>query len=245
MNWVAPIKDDETLQKFRDALRSVDDKYYILFEIGIGTGLQLQDILQFRVKDVRDKDKLIAVIGTRQIEQSFPLKEELQAVISDFIDGRDDDEYLITGYASTHKPLSREQAYRIFKQTGNRIGLKSIGTQTMRKTFAWRYYKETGDIQYIQNLLNHASPNITFRYIGEKPNIRVIYDKITDDGNQKAMEYLLTDKKGVEDIDAIIHELKQIRRKLTGKRQSLPCYGRVDTLLEQMHDTLRDFNQTH
>ena len=67
MNWVAPIKDDETLQKFRDALRSVDDKYYILFEIGIGTGLQLQDILQFRVKDVRDKDKLIAVIGTRQI----------------------------------------------------------------------------------------------------------------------------------------------------------------------------------
>ena len=236
MNWVAPIKDDETLQKFRDALRSVDDKYYILFEIGIGTGLQLQDILQFRVKDVRDKDKLIAVIGTRQIEQSFPLKEELQAVISDFIDGRDDDEYLITGYASTHKPLSREQAYRIFKQTGNRIGLKSIGTQTMRKTFAWRYYKETGDIQYIQNLLNHASPNITFRYIGEKPNIRVIYDKITDDGNQKAMEYLLTDKKGVEDIDAIIHELKQIRRKLTGKRQSL---------LEQMHDTLRDFNQTH
>ena len=228
MNWVAPIKDDETLQKFRDALRSVDDKYYILFEIGIGTGLQLQDILQFRVKDVRDKDKLIAVIGTRQIEQSFPLKEELQAVISDFIDGRDDDEYLITGYASTHKPLSREQAYRIFKQTGNRIGLKSIGTQTMRKTFAWRYYKETGDIQYIQ-----------------KPNIRVIYDKITDDGNQKAMEYLLTDKKGVEDIDAIIHELKQIRRKLTGKRQSLPYYGRVDTLLEQMHDTLRDFNQTH
>lgn len=245
MNWVAPIKDDETLQKFRDALRSVDDKYYILFEIGIGTGLQLQDILQFRVKDVRDKDKLIAVIGTRQIEQSFPLKEELQAVISDFIDGRDDDEYLITGYASTHKPLSREQAYRIFKQTGNRIGLKSIGTQTMRKTFAWRYYKETGDIQYIQNLLNHASPNITFRYIGEKPNIRVIYDKITDDGNQKAMEYLLTDKKGVEDIDAIIHELKQIRRKLTGKRQSLPYYSRVDTLLEQMHDTLRDFNQTH
>ena len=66
-----------------------------------------------------------------------------------------------------------------------------------------------------------------------------------DDGNQKSMEYLLTDMKGVEDIDAIIHELKQIRRKLTGKRQSLPYYGRVDTLLEQMHDTLRDFNQTH
>ena len=78
MNWVAPIKDDETLQKFRDTLRSVDDKYYILFEIGIGTGLQLQDILQFKVKDVRGKDMLIAVIGTRQIEQAFPLKPDFR-----------------------------------------------------------------------------------------------------------------------------------------------------------------------
>ena len=77
--------------------------------------------------------------------------------------------------------------------------------------------------------------------------VRFALDEITDIRKKlsEAMEYLLTDKKGVEDIDAIIHELKQIRRKLTGKRQSLPYYGRVDTLLEQMHDTLRDFNQTH
>lgn len=243
MNWVAPIKDEETLQKFRDALRAIDDKYYILFEIGIGTGLQLQDILQFRVKDVRDKDALHAVIGTRQIERIFPLKPELQAVIKDFIAGRDDEEYLITGYASTNKPLSREQAYRIFKQTGSKIGLKSIGTQTMRKTFAWRYYKETGDIHYIQTLLNHASPNITFRYIGEKPNIQVIYDKITEDENQKAMDYLLNDKRGINDIDIIIGELRQIRKQLSGKKQTPAFYGRVDALLEQMHDIIKDFNQ--
>ena len=41
------------------------------------------------------------------------------------------------------------------------MGLNAIGAQTMRKTFAWRYYKETNDIYYIQNLLNHASPSIT------------------------------------------------------------------------------------
>lgn len=243
MNWVAPIKDEETLQKFKQTLRAIDDKYYILFEIGIGTGLQLQDILQFKVKDVRDKEYLTAVIGTRKIERTFPLKQELQAVISEFIKGRADEEYLITGYASTNKPLSREQAYRIFKQTGSKIGLKSIGTQTMRKTFAWRYYKETGDIHYIQTLLNHASPNITFRYIGEKPNIQVIYDKITEDENMKAMQYLLTDKRGINDIDTIITELKHIRKQLSGKQQPPAFYGRVDALLEQMHDTIKDFKQ--
>ena len=34
MNWVAPIKDDETLEKFKAKLREMDDKYYIMFEIG-------------------------------------------------------------------------------------------------------------------------------------------------------------------------------------------------------------------
>lgn len=243
MNWVAPIKNEETLQNFKEALRAVDDKYYILFEIGIGTGLQLQDILQFRIKDVRGKDTLHAVIGTRQIEREFPLKPELQKIIADFIEDKNDEEYLITGYASTNKPLSREQAYRIFKQTGSRTGLKSIGTQTMRKTFAWRYYKETGDIHYIQTLLNHASPNITFRYIGEKPNIQVIYDKITEDENEKAMTYLLNDKRGITEIDKIIDEMKCIRRQLNGKKQSSAFYGRVDALLEQMKEIIQDFKQ--
>ena len=45
MNWVAPIKDSETLSKFKEALKNTDYKYYIMFEIGVGTGLQLQDIL--------------------------------------------------------------------------------------------------------------------------------------------------------------------------------------------------------
>ena len=37
MNWVAPIKDEETLRKFKEKLREMDDKYYIMFEIGVGT----------------------------------------------------------------------------------------------------------------------------------------------------------------------------------------------------------------
>lgn len=65
MNWVAPIKDDTTLEKFKQKLREVDDKYYILFEIGVGTGLQLQEILKFRNKDIRDKDSIEASIGTK------------------------------------------------------------------------------------------------------------------------------------------------------------------------------------
>ena len=69
--------------------------------------------------------------------------------------------------------------YRALKSAGRSIGLSSIGAQTMRKTFAWRYYRDTGDIYYLQNLLNHASPSITYRYIGERPNVDVVLKKMT------------------------------------------------------------------
>ena len=78
MNWVSPIKDEETLEKFKKKLKEVDDKYYILFEIGVGTGLQLQDILQFRNKDIRGKTEMEVLIGTKGIKRIFQIPQELQ-----------------------------------------------------------------------------------------------------------------------------------------------------------------------
>lgn len=169
MNWVAPIKDEETLKKFKEKLREMDDKYYIMFEIGVGTGLQLQDILKFKNKDIRGKEEIEAYIGTKNIRRTFRIPEDVRKVIDDYTEGKDPEAYLILGHASSPAALSREQAYRALKSAGKSIGLNSIGAQTMRKTFAWRYYKSTGDIYYLQNLLNHASPSITYRYIGRNP----------------------------------------------------------------------------
>ena len=81
MNWVSPIKDEETLERFKQALRKVDDKYYILFEIGVGTGLQLQDILKFKNKDIRGKDEIEACIGTKNIRRVFHIDEKLKKII--------------------------------------------------------------------------------------------------------------------------------------------------------------------
>ena len=82
MNWVAPIKDEDTLRLFGNALKEVDYKYYIMFEVGVGTGLQLQDILSFKVKDVRDKDEITVEIGTKNIKNIFKVPEDLKKTIS-------------------------------------------------------------------------------------------------------------------------------------------------------------------
>ena len=243
MNWVAPIKDEETLQNFKDRLREMDDKYYIMFEIGTGTGMQLQDILKLKVKDVRDMDEIEAYIGTKQILRTFRFPKELQEDIRRFTEGKDPDSYLILGHASSPEALSREQAYRALKSAGKSIGLTSIGAQTMRKTFAWRYYKETGDIYYLQNLLNHASPSITYRYIGEKPNVEVVLRKLTAEENERSRKVLLEKNSGEKRVSRIIDLLEEIRRGLNDPGNNDAFYGRADCLLTEMEELIANYER--
>ena len=244
MNWVAPIKDEETLNKFKEKLKSMDEKYYIMFEIGVGTGMQLQEILKLKVKDVRDKEEIEAYIGTKHIRRTFCFPESLKQEILAYTEGKDPEEYLIQGYASSKEALSREQAYRALKNAGRSIGLTSIGAQTMRKTFAWRYYKETGDIYYLQNLLNHASPSITYRYIGEKPNVEVVLKKLTAEENERSRFVLLNDNAGVERFRRIRETLEEIEKELGNPGNNDAFYGRVDCFLNELEELVRNYEQT-
>lgn len=244
MNWVAPIKDDETLEKFKQKLREVDDKYYILFEIGVGTGLQLQEILKFKNKDIRGKDSIEASIGTKNIKRMFNIPPDLKEIIEKYTEGKDPDAYLILGHAASSAPLSREQAYRVFKSVGKSIGLNAIGAQTMRKTFAWKYYKATNDIYYLQNLLNHASPSITYRYIGEKPNVEIVLKKMTPEENERSRYILYRDGAGKKRIGALIDLLTYIEKELDNPTNSDAFYGRVDCLLTELEELAENFKNT-
>ena len=241
MNWVAPIKDDETLRKFKERLKQMDEKYYIMFEIGVGTGMQLQDILKLKNKDVRDRDYIEAYIGTKHIKRTFNFSNELKQEIHDFTEGKDPEGYLIIGHASSPEALSREQAYRALKSAGRNIGLSSIGAQTMRKTFAWRYYRETGDIYYLQNLLNHASPSITYRYIGEKPNVEVQLKKMTSEENERSRFLLLTDEGGKKRIDSIVQCLTDLEKELNNPGNNDAFYGKADCFLLEIEELIRNY----
>ena len=244
MNWVAPIKDEETLKKFKEKLREMDDKYYIMFEIGVGTGLQLQDILKFKNKDIRGKEEIEAYIGTKNIRRTFRIPEDVRKIIDDYTEGKDPEAYLILGHASSPAALSREQAYRALKSAGKSIGLNSIGAQTMRKTFAWRYYKSTGDIYYLQNLLNHASPSITYRYIGEKPNVEVVLKKMTPEENERSRYLLYQDGNGKKRMKEIRDLMENLEKELDNPCNNDSFYGRVDCLLTEMEELIRNFKST-
>ncbi len=244
MNWVAPIKDDKTLNEFREKLKELDLKYYIMFEIGIGTGLQLQEILKMKNKDITGKDSITVTIGTKGTEREFKINPALKQIISDYTKDKDPDGYLITGHASSSAPLSREQAYRVFKSVGRSMGISSIGAQTMRKTFAWRYYKETGDIYYLQELFNHASPSITYRYIGEKPNVSVVLKKMTPEENERSRYMLYLNGSGKKRLGTIVDELSDILERFDSPANNDAFYGRIDCLLEELEILMENFHNT-
>lgn len=241
MGWVSPIKEEETLKKFKEELRKVDDKYYIMFEIGLGSGMLLQDILKLKNKDVYKKDTLKVKIGVRQIETCYNIPKEVQDIITNYIDGRDKNGYLILGHNGSNSPLSREQAYRVFKSVGKSIGLSTIGAQTMRKTFAWNYYKETGDITYLQNLFNHASPSITYRYIGERPNVQVILRKTSAEENERSRYMLYLNDAGRKRLTTAIDELDSIRAKFDDPCNNDAFFGCVDCFLKELEDLIENY----
>ena len=241
MNWVAPIRDEETLEKFKACLKQMDEKYFIMFEIGVGTGLQLQDILKLKNKDVRDKDSIEVSIGKTRHNFTFHIPEYLKKEIHDYTEGKDPEGYLITGHPDSPEPLSREQAYRAIKKAGREIGLSSLGAQTMRKTFAWRYYRETGDISYLQELLNHAAPAITYRYIGEKPNAEIQFKKMSAEENARCRQMMLFEENGKKLIYNIRSMLNELGEELNNPGNNDAFYGTADGFLQALEGLVRNY----
>ena len=56
MNTVQPIRDLTKIKKIESILKKQNYRNYILFRLGIYSGLRISDILKLKVKDVRNQD---------------------------------------------------------------------------------------------------------------------------------------------------------------------------------------------
>lgn len=239
MNWVAPIKDEETRKKYEQELKNVDIKYFIMFRLGVGTGLQVQELLKLCVGDVRGKNSITVYLGTKKIKRSYRFEADLKQAIEEYTQERENTSPLFLGHRN--KAISREQAYRALKAAGERIGIGAVGAQTMRKTFAWTYYKNTGDIAYLTHLLNHASPSVTFRFIGEKPTIDTLTSIMTPEENVRARRNLFEGGSGITRMERIKDTMNYLEDELENPGNDDAFYGRVEALLQNMEDLISDF----
>ena len=185
MNTVEPIRDINTVNDIADYLRSRSERDYIMFLFGIYSGLRISDILKLRVRDVKGKEKIVMREKKTGKERKFPLNKVLKKSLASYVGQKKDYEFLFRSRQGCNQPVSRQQAWKILSEAGERFGLDSIGTHTLRKTFGYHMYQQTHDAITLMEIFNHADISITLRYIG-----------INQDNKDKAIKGLSYHKRG-------------------------------------------------
>ncbi|MRG85667.1 tyrosine-type recombinase/integrase [Salinibacillus xinjiangensis] len=165
-----PIREFESIKKMKDYLYQQSLRNGFLFTFGINSGLKISDILPLKVKDIKYASHLEIHDrngNIRRVKISPSLKQEVE----EYTKGKDDSFYLFPSREG-NKPISRVTAWNILKQAAKEIGLsESIGTNTLRKTFGYHYYKKTKDLATLQQIFGHSSISITMNFIEIKEDL--------------------------------------------------------------------------
>lgn len=167
---VEPIREDEWVVAFADYLKSKSERNYIMFMIGVYTGLRISDILPLRVADVMSSHMVLIEKKTKK-QKRIILHPTLKKALSKYIEGKKRTALLIPSRhrtkAGREKPISRRQALYILQEAAAAVGYEEpIGTHSLRKTFGFRHYQQYKDVAELQIIFNHDSQYETLKYIG-------------------------------------------------------------------------------
>jgi integrase len=166
MKKVNPIREKKKIKEMKGVLKRHNFRDYILFELGINSGLRISDLLKIKVKDVKNTYEITVREKKTGKLKPFTINEIVERQLNDYIIGMNDEEYLFQSRKGENKPIGRVQAYRVLRNAADEVGLKKIGTHTLRKTFGYWHYKRNKDVAMLQKIFNHSSPSETLDYIG-------------------------------------------------------------------------------
>ncbi|WP_394190565.1 tyrosine-type recombinase/integrase [Paenisporosarcina quisquiliarum] len=163
---VQPIRTLEQLNDMKWSLKKwCGERDYILFLLGINTGLRVADLLNLKISDVKGKKKLSVKEGKTEKNREIYLTN-IYDELNTYIASLDGTEWLFPSRKGD-KAISRIQAYRQLNKASEMVDITDgIGTHTMRKTFGYWHYKQFKDVAELQKILNHSHPAITLKYIG-------------------------------------------------------------------------------
>ncbi len=173
MQVVQPIRELEKIEQIQEILKRQSIRDWLLFTIGINSGLHLCDLLTLRVKDLKGKNRVTIKEGKTGKEKTFQVSNQLREWILDYVRHLEDDDFLFPSQR-TGKPIKRIRVYRILNEAAKQVGLNDIGTHTLRKTYGYHYYQRTKNISVLRDLFNHSAPSVTLRYIGVSPDNRQV-----------------------------------------------------------------------
>lgn len=166
MQKVQPIKEMCDIDKIKLYLRKSNKRNYLLFVIGINTGIKSNQLLSLKLKDVVDdryKVKMYLNIDNKKYFINKPIRQAIDEFLED--NKLQLNSYLFESQKSDF-PINRSQLYKILNKAVSECNIDiHIGNETLRKTFGYHYYHKTRDIKYLKEIFNQASQKTLFEYL--------------------------------------------------------------------------------
>ena len=163
-----PIKSVEEINLIKDLYRRKNRiRDLLMFLLAINTGLDLIELLNLKVKDVKDKMYL-----SNGKQKAVPLNAEILGLIKQVIDGKKVSDYLFDNSRGTQ--LDRTTVFYSFKNICEELGLsKKYSVASWRKTFAYHYYMKYKDLSYLQWIFNQGTVENALNFIGVEENMNL------------------------------------------------------------------------
>lgn len=175
MKSVDPIRDKKKIQNLKVYLKGNNLRDHALFVVGINVALRISDLLKLTWGDVLDKNKkdfksIKLLEGKTNKKRDIQLNKTSQNALRDLLNSLDTysmGDYVLKSREGENKPLTRQQALNILKDSAAAVGIKdNVGTHTLRKTWGYHAWQKGFSPALIMETLNHSNLNMTKRYLG-------------------------------------------------------------------------------
>lgn len=183
MSVKRPARPIETITKVLDIqeyLKCKNYRDYVLFLLGVTTGYRAGDLVKLQVRDIKSalrRKEFIIMEGKKYNSKNIREKNRkprvvelipsLGKILKEYIKDKKDYEYIFPSRKGTNKHIGVQAISNILKEAGEYFGLDNITAHSMRKTYAYKIYIESGrDIVVVKELLGHSSIEETKKYIG-------------------------------------------------------------------------------
>lgn len=176
----SPLKTKRDVLNVQDYLRYKSKRNYTIFVLGITTGYRAGDLVNLQVRDIKEALKYKEFVikegkkfNNKRVKDKnrkarrVELIPSVGKILKEYIKDMKDYEYVFQSRKGTNKPIGVQAVSNALKEAGEYFGLYNITAHSMRKTYAYKIWIESGkDTLVVKELLGHSSIEETKLYLG-------------------------------------------------------------------------------